>query len=238
MANKKPSGIKPSGKNAGMKKSDVTRQRILDVAAHWFRTRGLAFTSLNDLAKQIEVKAASIYYYFDSKDALIEEVLRIGIELSDLEVRKAVAALGANAPYAARIRAAIHAHLNSLLSHGDYTSANIINYSHAPEHVREKNKMVRRKYGEYWKELLEGAQRAGEISRDTDLSLARMFLIGALNWAADWYDPSKKSVRYIADECYRLFMDGVGGRPAAATRAARAKPRAKPNRAPRTLTAA
>src|SRR5688500_10027586 len=107
MVNRKQSRGKESKEAPRMKKSDVTRQRILDVAAHWFRTRGLAFTSLNDLAKQIGVKAASIYYYFDSKDALIEEVLRIGIEVSEFEVKKSVAALGANAPHAARIRAAI-----------------------------------------------------------------------------------------------------------------------------------
>jgi len=195
-----------------MKKSDITRQRILDVAAHWFRTRGLAFTSLNDLAKQVDVKAASIYYYFPSKDSLIEEVLRIGIELSELEAKKAVAALGPTAPYVARIRAAILAHLKSLLEHGDYTSANIINYSHAPEHVREKNKKVRKQYGEFWRELLEGAQRSGEIARDVDLSVARMFLIGALNWAAEWYNPKKKSVEEIADDCFRIFMDGTNGR--------------------------
>ena len=193
-----------------LKKSDVTRQRILDVAASWFREKGLAFTSLNDLAQAIDVKAASIYYYFDSKDDLIEEVLKVGIEVVHQEVRRAVESLGPGASYRSRIHAAVHAHLQSLLGHGDYTAANIINYSHAPEHVRKKHDEVRRSYAAYWSTLLEGARLAGEISPKVDLSLTRLLLIGALNWSVEWYSPKGKSVQEIADQCCRIVFDGIG----------------------------
>ena len=198
-----------------MKKSEITRQRFLDAAAKWFRNKGLAFTSLNDLAQVLDVKASSIYYYFDSKDALIEEVLRIGIEVVHREVRSAVDALGPGADHRARIEAAIHAHLKSVLGHDDYTSANIINYSHASEEVRARHLSVRRAYGDYWARLLEGAQGVGEIAAHVDLSLARMFLIGSLNWSVDWYRRRGKSIRQIADECARNLFEGIA--PAAAT---------------------
>ena len=193
-----------------MKKSDITRQRILDVAASWFRQKGLAFTSLNDLAQAVNVKASSIYYYFGSKDDLIEEVLKMGIEVVHQEVRKAVESMGPSASYRSRIQAAIRAHLESLLGHDDYTAANIINYSHAPEHVRERHDDVRRSYAAYWASLLEGARLAGEIAPDADLSLTRLFLIGSLNWSVEWYDPKRKPVQEIADWYCRMLFDGVG----------------------------
>jgi AcrR family transcriptional regulator len=192
------------------KKAGETRQRILDTAAAWFRHQGLAFTSMSDLAKVIGVKTSSIYYHFESKDALIEETLRLGIELVHSEVREAVEALGPAATHRERILTAIRAHLRTILGDNDYSSANIINYSHAPLNVRQKNREVRAAYGRYWASLLEAAQRDGAIAKDMDLSVVRMLLIGALNWSVEWYSPHGKTPDEIAQQCCRMFFDGVG----------------------------
>jgi AcrR family transcriptional regulator len=194
-------------------KAGQTRQRILDAAAAWFRNKGLAFTSMADLAKFIGVKTSSLYYHFESKDALIEETLRIGIELVHNEVREAVESLGPGATHRERIRAAILAHVRTILGDNDYSSANIINYSHAPVNVRQKNREVRAAYGRYWASLLEAAQRDGAIAKDMDLSIVRLLLIGALNWTVEWYSPNGKTPDEIGDQCSRMFFDGVGPGP-------------------------
>ncbi len=73
-----------------MLKSDRTRQRILDTAAQEFRKRGYAGTKVNDIAFAANMRAASIYYYFESKDQIFEEVLEIGLRLVFEAVRRAV----------------------------------------------------------------------------------------------------------------------------------------------------
>jgi TetR/AcrR family transcriptional regulator, cholesterol catabolism regulator len=50
------------------RRSDVSRQQILDVAAKPFRAHGYTETSLRDIGKQAGVKAGSLYYHFTSKD--------------------------------------------------------------------------------------------------------------------------------------------------------------------------
>ena len=192
------------------KKSINTRQKILDVSARWLREKGLAFTSMADIAQVIGVKTSSIYYHFDSKDTLIAETLNIGIEMVHRDVEQAVNALGPTSSHRERLRAAILAHLNASLGSNDYSAANILNYAHAPPNVREQNRIVRATYGRYWASLLEAAQRDGKIAKDVNLSSARMFLMGALNWAVEWFDPKKGSVAELADECFRLFIDGAG----------------------------
>ena len=67
-----------NGANGGLK-SERTRQRILDAAARTFRNQGFAGTTLNDIANAAQLRAGSIYYHFDSKERLLEEVLDIGI---------------------------------------------------------------------------------------------------------------------------------------------------------------
>jgi len=185
-----------------------TRQRILDTAAAWFRNKGLAFTSMADLAESIGVKTSSIYYHFESKDALIEETFRIGIELVHAQVRDAVESLGNNATHQERLAAAIKAHVNALLGENDYSPANIMNFSHATPEVRAKNNEVRASYGRYWASLLKAAQRDGAIAADVDLSITRLLLIGAMNWIPEWYESGRKSPEAIA-ECLSRMVHGL-----------------------------
>ena len=60
-------------------KSARTRERILDAAAHVLSRKGYAGTRLSDVADQAEIQAPAIYYYFPSRDDLIEEVMWSGI---------------------------------------------------------------------------------------------------------------------------------------------------------------
>ena len=57
----------------------VTRDRILDVAEALFAERGLAGTSMRDIAGAAGLTAASLYNHFAGKDALYGAVLQRGI---------------------------------------------------------------------------------------------------------------------------------------------------------------
>src|SRR5687768_2580413 len=71
-------------------KSARTRSRILDAAADVLSTKGYAGTRLGDVAALAEVRAPAIYYYFDSRDALVEEVMWAGIAEMRQQVLRAL----------------------------------------------------------------------------------------------------------------------------------------------------
>lgn len=52
-----------------------TRQRILDTALDSFGTTGVDGTSLDALARELDLRKQSILYYFNSKQALFEAVV-------------------------------------------------------------------------------------------------------------------------------------------------------------------
>lgn len=192
-----------------MLKSDRTRQRILDTAAQEFRHRGYAGTKVNDIAQAASMRAASIYYYFESKDQLFEEVLEIGLRLVFDAVRKAVDAVPAACGHRARLLAAMEAHLAMLHEYGDYSSANIRNFGQTPMEIQERQMALRNAYGEYWRELLTAAQDAGAVRPEVNLSLLRMYLFGAMNWTLEWVKPGKMNARELARElCDTLFQEG------------------------------
>jgi len=52
------------------------RDRILDAAEHAFAEQGFAGTSLRDIVLRAKVNLATVYYYFGSKQGLMEAVLK------------------------------------------------------------------------------------------------------------------------------------------------------------------
>jgi AcrR family transcriptional regulator len=57
------------------KKSDATRARILDAAYSVLAEKGYATTSMADIARAANTQAGAMYYYFKSKDALVEALM-------------------------------------------------------------------------------------------------------------------------------------------------------------------
>ena len=109
------------------KKSARTRMRILDAAAEVLSAKGYAGMRLSDVAQVAELQAPAIYYYFPSRDDLIEEVMWVGLA----DMRKFLNLSLDQAPEDAtpleRILVAVEAHLRHQLEISAYATAAIRN---------------------------------------------------------------------------------------------------------------
>src|ERR1700749_1766561 len=56
-------------------KSSATRDRLIHSARYLFWERGFAGTSMADLLSHAKVNSGSFYHFFDSKEALLRDVL-------------------------------------------------------------------------------------------------------------------------------------------------------------------
>src|SRR3984893_1838223 len=92
-------------------KSALTRARILDAAAHVLSVKGYAGLRLTDVADEAEVQAPAIYYYYASRDGLIEEVMWAGIADMREHVGAALSELPDGTPPLERLLVAAEAHL-------------------------------------------------------------------------------------------------------------------------------
>ena len=173
------------------RRSEVSRQQILDVAAKLFRASGYTETSLRDIARLVGMKAGSLYYHFASKEELAAEVLRIGVKKVHLAVAEAVDALGRDADARHKLEVAMAAHLETLLDESDYTSAHIRCFPYVPASLRIQLGDERRDYEKLWRALLDEAAESGTLAPGLDRSTTRLAILGALNWSLEWHDPAK-----------------------------------------------
>jgi len=218
-------------------KSARTRQRILDAAAHVLSRKGYTGTRLADVATAAEVAAPAIYYYFASRDDLVEEVMWWGLARLREHVTGVLAALPPGAGPLDRIDAAVEAHLRYSLEISDYTTASIRNAGQVPESVAIRPTAEASRYGDMWRKMLQEADQAGPLRPDLDPVAARMMILGALNSTAEWWNPRRGSIEVVVRTAQSLVRHGLaagaGGQQEQAASEARPTSPALPRRPPR-----
>ena len=70
-------------------------------------------------------------------------------------------------------------------------------------------------YGRIWRSLFEDAIAGGEIPPEFDVRTARMLMLGAMNWAAEWWNPRRGSLDAVVRTAQSLVRHGLGPVPAA-----------------------
>ncbi len=70
------------------KEHDVRRNEILDKAAGLFEANGYNKTTINDILREVNIAKGTFYYYFKSKeelmDAIIDRYMEIGLERAEV----------------------------------------------------------------------------------------------------------------------------------------------------------
>lgn len=200
---------KKSGSGPEESKSARTRERILDSAAYVLSRKGFAGTRLTDVAEHAQLQAPAIYYYFKSREELIEEVMVVGAQRICAHVVEALDALPSDIRPIDRILTAVEAHLRFVLVTSEYTTAATRNGGQLPDHLRDRHEAERTAYGDVWRELFTDAAAAGELKPDLDAGATRMLVIGALNWTVEWWDSTRGSIDALVRTAQSIVMGGI-----------------------------
>lgn len=194
-------------------KSAATRRRVLEAAAQVLMEKGYAATRLGDIAKEADLQAGSLYYYFDSKEQLVEEVLRYGVQFTAAHVRGAVEQLPPEATPGERLETAVGAHLEAMLDLGDMGSAHVRSFNQIPPDMQSRLRPLRRAFGRFWEELVEAAINAGEVRADVDPYVLRLFVTNILERVPEWPLRTRRSAGELTQVMRTLIFDGIGESP-------------------------
>lgn len=191
--------------------------QVIDTAAAVFAEKGYYGASTKDIADRLGIRQASLYYYFSSKEAALEEVCYRGVE-AFVEGLEAIEAEGG--PLLDRLRAAGRNHLYPLRDRTDYVRVFTFERRYLPPGSRHSIGALSRRY----EDILEGIFRAGVadgvLRPDLDCRLTSLAFIGLLNSVATWYGrrESNRTMDEIAEHHAEIFITGVVAPPGATPR--------------------
>ena len=67
---------------------EAATQAILNAARAIMREEGVAALSMQELARRLEMRAPSLYYYFSSKAEIYDTLFRLGFTMFDTHIKK------------------------------------------------------------------------------------------------------------------------------------------------------
>lgn len=188
-------------------KSAKTKARILDATAYILCRKGFSGTRLTDVADRAECQAPAIYYYYDSREDLIEEVIWQGMTRLLGHVRAALEE-ASDKTAAERLNIAVEQHLRFILEESDYTMAAIRNAAQMPIDLRDRQLAEQQKYAVLWRQLFSDVRKAGQLRPGVDERLARMLILGSLNWSIEWWQPRGESVGTLVANAKMMLNGG------------------------------
>ena len=184
------------------------RADIVRAAGRLFQQKGYAATTIRDIADAVGMGSGSPFYHFKTKHEMLRAVVLEGMESIHQAVAGA-ASLG-KSPRAA-FEAMLRAHLDQLLGAAgrDFAATLLHESRHLDSAALTQVVRLKDRYEALWQKALTDLKRAGLVADDSPV--ARLFLLGALNWTVQWYRPDgSASIEQIA----RQLAEFVIGRQA------------------------
>lgn len=183
-------------------------REVLDAAATIFAEKGYQGASTRDIAERLGIRAASLYYYFPSKEASLAAICELGVTDFITNLRDILAT---EKPAAEKIRAAAANQLLPLRSRpaADYIRVFLRHRHELPDGPRHTIARLAREYQSLIRQIFVEGIKSGEF-RKLDPEMATLALLGLLNSviAARSLPPSSTVDDFI-EEYSRIATYGV-----------------------------
>ena len=182
------------------------RADICRTAAQLFRDRGFDATSVSDVARALGMTKAGLYHYFESKEALLFEIMSYGLDRVRDEVLVPVRAVRDPEERLHQIvmrHACLATQGRGAVTHlGDEIRA-------LPPAARRQLEERMRRYVELVRDTLLELKALGRL-KDVDPTVAAFSVIGMILWLPRWFrQDGRLTQQQVAKELAKLALNGL-----------------------------
>ncbi len=181
------------------------RQAVLSTAAQLFNERGFHATSLDDIAARLGVSKPTLYYYVKSKDQILLECVRQGLEMT-LEGIEVSRQAGGTALDQLEACMRVYARIVTM----DFGMCLIrVGDEQLPPESRKALRRMKAQIDLAFRRLVEAGVQQGLLA-PCDPKMTAFMIGGALSWIGKWYDSGGAySPDEISEQAVRTLLQGV-----------------------------
>ena len=204
----------------------VKRDAVVQTAARAFAERGYHNTSLDDIARALDVTKPTIYYYVTNKEQLLFQCFVAGLD----PIRAALRAVKvAKEPGRERLNTVLRQYAQAVASDFGWCMV-IAEHQDLSASMSQHIRALKVEIDQGIRRLLREGVKDGSV-QPCDVKMTAFALAGALNWIAHWYRANQgMTAAQVADAFVTVFEEGLRPRPVARRKAA-AKKAPAPSRA-------
>ena len=191
---------------------DLKRDAILDTAAQCFAERSFAAASMNDIASACGTSKARLYHYYESKDAILFDLLdrhtqRLLALIAQTEAQAQRQKLDDRATLHALVRAFLQEYESSATRHAALLNDTKFLGATQRELIVHRQRDVVAAFTRFIKRAY-----PGRFTNHNQTAIT-MMVFGMINWTFTWLRPqASMSYAAFADEVIRTLEQGLGSR--------------------------
>ncbi len=193
----------PGRPAAGVREAARRTDEALDAAAAVFARLGYHGASTRDIADRLSIRQASVYYYFRSKEAALEQVCLFGLQ--DV-IDGARRILGQRGSAQDRVIALVRHHLTRMSAHPDHARVFLTQRRYLTGEARERVRQYGRDYERIMTSAIADGVDRGEFRTDPPPADLAMAVLGLCNAALMWHGAVP---RMTADRAIRIVTPFV-----------------------------
>jgi AcrR family transcriptional regulator len=184
------------------------RAELLAIAAGLFAERGLRATTVRDIADAAGILSGSLYHHFDSKESMVDEILRGFLDALFDRYREIVAQ---NLGPRQTLEAVVIASFQAIDEH----NAAVAIYQAEARRLAEQPRFAYigerlTEFRRLWHDVLDAGIAAGSFRDDLDVELSYRFLRDTVWVGVGWYRPGGKlGIEDIARQYLAIVLDGI-----------------------------
>jgi len=187
-------------------RSNLDKEKIVEVAVTFFSEKGYSGTSIRDIAKALSVSNASLYYYFEDKEDLLFNVIKsVGgdlLQVLDEARHESTDVLDG-------LRRMVLRHLDLIKRDGARAKIFVEEEHNLSEKYRRVVQYQHRKIYEAYVDQLKRVKEAGILS-DGPVSIIAFAILGMANWCYRWYKKDGPlSIQDIGERYSELLINGI-----------------------------
>jgi AcrR family transcriptional regulator len=187
-------------------KSKRRMEEVYTKAAGLFREKGYMNTSVNGIARELNIQKGSLYYYIEDKETLLFEILNrtmdaMLVQVGDLPKR----VLSPDE----KLALAIRTHIVSAVRYLNEFSVLLHDTKYLRPALRDIILSKRRHYEEVFLEILRDGISEGTFTKKDEKMLV-FLILGSCNWLYQWFSPKgPKSPEQIAGIFSEVLLNGL-----------------------------
>ncbi len=186
--------------------------KIRDAAIKQFCKHGYAGSSLNDVARIVEMHKATLYHYFQSKELLLAHILDYAHDQL-AEIRASVEAMELSS--IGRLQAMLEMQVRWYLENVDLARVTFHEWTNVGSDLIEAQTERRRVYDRFLRSLILQTQQDGSIDQNIHISMAANYITGAMNAAPAWFRRDGSfSAEQVAEKFAAMSLRMLGAKDA------------------------
>jgi AcrR family transcriptional regulator len=198
-------------RQAGGRRSDARWAEIVRGAGTVFRRSGYSQATLEDVAAEVGINRATLYYYVGTKEELLVALLHDPMEALRTRMEEAAAR---DLPAAERLAGALREYARTMEELPElfvFLGENVHKIMSGPEadHLRENAD----RYGRALTSVIASGMAGGEFRSDLEPQVAMLGIIGMFNWIHRWYRPGgPRPLSYFGDVFVEMALSSLAPR--------------------------